>query len=189
MSPSPWRGALPLVLVALSAGLAGFWLFEQLNEATGPKAGPSRPMSTNAALAGQRRPDFTLPDLAGKPRNIAEWDGRVVLVNFWASWCPPCRKEMPGFNEVHARLQGAGFTIVGVAIDDAEAARSFVDEIGVNYPVLHGQLEASQVSAQYGNRMGALPFSVLIDREGKMRLFHAGELRADVLEAEVKKLL
>ncbi len=185
------RNWLPLALIAFVAGGAGYWLLDRLQSsatpATGAVTAPAALSRTD--LIGQRRPDFSLPDLEGRMRDLGEWDGQVVLVNFWASWCPPCRKEMPGFNRVHARLRDRGFQIVGVAIEDPEAARTFVEEIDVEYPILHGRGAANAISQAFGNRMGALPFSVLIDRGGAMRFFRAGELSEEQLAAEAERLL
>ncbi len=183
-------GRFSLALMAIAALAAGYllssWLLNRPAE-QGPVAGDGG----RAAVAkiGSKRPDFTLPDVEGKPRSISEWDGKVLLVNFWATWCPPCRKEMPGFIELRDQYHDKGFEIVGVAIDEAGAVGNFVDGMGVSYPVVVGQTDATEVTRQYGNRLGALPFSVLIDRKGIVRYTRAGELRKDVLEGLIQKYL
>ncbi len=127
----------------------------------------------NAAL---RRVDFALPDLDGRPRQLSEWDGDLVLLNFWATWCPPCKKEMPMFQEHYERHAGQGFTIVAVAVDELDETRAFVDGFGIEFPVLIGQEEAIAVGREYGNRIGALPYTVVIDRDGFVRETHRGEV-------------
>lgn len=122
------------------------------------------------------RIDFTLPDLEGRERSLSEWDGDLVLLNFWATWCPPCLREMPLFQEAHERYASRGFTIVAVAVDEIEEARAFVDKLGIGFPVLIGQEDAIAVARDYGNRIGALPYSALIDRSGKIRETHRGEV-------------
>lgn len=135
------------------------------------------------------RIDFTLPDLEGQARRLSEWDGKVILLNFWATWCPPCRKEMPGFIALQEQYGPQGFQVVGVAIDDPEEVESFADSLGVNYPMLIGEFEAVNIVQQYGNRYGQLPYSVVIDRAGMVQFIKAGELTRPELEAWVKKLL
>ncbi|MCG5524423.1 TlpA family protein disulfide reductase [Ectothiorhodospira haloalkaliphila] len=144
---------------------------------------------TGAGMQGQQRPDFTLHDLEGEPRHISEWDDRVVLLNFWATWCPPCVREMPLFVDMQEEYEEQGLTIVAVAIDEHQAVSDFLDTYGVNFPVLIGEDDAMDVASEYGNRFGSLPYSVLLDRDGKVRYIHAGELKRDTLEREMKPLL
>lgn len=141
-------------------------------------------------MQGAQAPAFTLPDLEGTPRQIEEWDGRVVLVNFWATWCPPCRKEIPLFMEMQSAHGKAGLTIVGVALDDPHAAAEFARDQGINFPVLvGGEARAGEVARAYGNPHGSLPYSVLLDREGKVRYIHVGRLHRKTLERELAPLL
>ena len=137
-------------------------------------------VAENAAL---RRVDFSLPDLDGQPRQLSEWDGDLVLLNFWATWCPPCKKEMPMFQERYEQHADQGFTIVAVAVDELDEARAFVDGFGIEFPVLIGQDDAIAVGREYGNRIGALPYTVIIDRDGFIRETHRGEVtEADLAE-------
>jgi len=179
----------------LLAGIAGFSLFQftqqteqtkttVVAEPTGKKAGASK-----NPLLGSRRPETVLPDLEGVERNISEWDGKVLLVNFWATWCPPCLREIPAFMELREKYADRGFEVLGIAIDTPDLVRNFVKSVGVNYPVIHGEMDAVSISAAYGNTMGSLPYSALLDREGNIRLLHTGELSKDDLEAELKPLL
>lgn len=140
-------------------------------------------------LIGTRRPDFELPDMSGKLFSSSQMDSKVVLVNFWATWCPPCRKEMPGFVDLKTQYGEKGFEIIGIAIDELTAVQKFSAEQGLNYPVLHGQTNATEVSRLYGNQMGALPFSVLLDRDGNIQFLRAGELHRNELETELLKYL
>ncbi len=135
------------------------------------------------------RPAFTLPDLEGHDHDISEWDGKVLLVNFWATWCPPCRHEIPDFIEVRSKYADRGFEIVGVAIDDADSVRDYVDVLEIDYPILWGGANASAIARQYGNRSNALPYSALIDRQGRIRFSGAGRLPRDSLEKAVLSLL
>lgn len=140
-------------------------------------------------LLGSDLPVFSMQDLTGQAQSSPQWKGKVLLVNFWASWCPPCREEIPGFVELQHRYAAQGFQVVGIAIDEPAAAQGAAEELGVNYPVLVGADAAVDLSNQLGDGMGALPYSVLVDRQGKLRYVKPGALKADVLEVELKKLL
>ncbi|WP_018993467.1 MULTISPECIES: TlpA disulfide reductase family protein [unclassified Thioalkalivibrio] len=132
---------------------------------------------------GDRRIDFTLPDLDGNDRQLSEWDGDLIVLNFWATWCPPCKKEMPLFQEIWEEHRDDGFTIVAVAVDELSATQHFVDDFGIEFPILIGQDEAVEVGRKYGNRIGALPYTVLIDRDGIIRDTHRGEVEEEDLQA------
>ncbi|MFO7953575.1 TlpA family protein disulfide reductase [Thioalkalivibrio sp.] len=126
--------------------------------------------------SGNQRIDFTLPDLAGDDRQLSEWDGDLIVLNFWATWCPPCKKEMPLFQDTFEAHRDDDFTIVAVAVDEQTATQHFVDDFGIEFPVLIGQDEAMAVGREYGNRIGALPYTVLIDRDGTILETHRGEV-------------
>jgi peroxiredoxin len=133
--------------------------------------------------------DFTLPDLKGVKHDIHEWDGKVIVLNFWATWCPPCRKETPMFVQLQNTLGAKGLQFVGVAIDDHNKVKDFVDTYGVNYPILVGVDDAIEIAKTYGNRFGALPYTVVIDRTGKIVYVQRGELERDIAEKTIKSLL
>ncbi|MFK5914684.1 MAG: TlpA disulfide reductase family protein [Woeseiaceae bacterium] len=135
------------------------------------------------------RPLFKLKDLEGKVRDVKEWDGQVLMVNFWATWCPPCRKEIPAFVEVQEKYKDKGFTIVGVALDAKQAVVDFTNTYGVNYPILMAENEGIALSQAYGNRLGVLPFTVIIDRKGKIIHRVRSELDYKQVEAMIKPLL
>lgn len=137
----------------------------------------------------EQRPAFSLPDLDGNERSIAEWDGQVVVLNFWGSWCPPCVNEMPMFMELQEQYGEQGLQFVGVAIDRKEEARQFYEELSVNYPSLIGVHEANEIGAQYGNEMGTLPYTVVIGRDGSIVQRFAREVDRATLEPIVQQLL
>ena len=134
------------------------------------------------------RPEFAIADLNGQIRNIKEWDGKIILLNFWATWCPPCLSEIPGFMELQEQYGDQGFQVIGIAVDDEEAVRDFANEIKMNYPVMAAELEAIELSSRYGNKMGALPYSVIINRQGEISDRITGELSKTRAEALLKKL-
>jgi peroxiredoxin len=184
-----------LLAVLIIAGAAGYGLYHWLglshHDAGQSPAGTAAngAPAADAQLLGKMRPDFTLKDTQGKPRSISEWNGKVVLLNFWATWCPPCRKEMPDFVKLQETYGKRGFEVVGVAIDDPQAAQDFADQLGVTYPILAGSMDAVKVAQAYGDRFQALPYSVLIDRQGHIRLVHPGELTRAEIEPKIKALL
>lgn len=159
----PW---LLLALLAGGGGLAAYWFSE---------------------APAQHRPDFTLKDLEGIPRSIVEWDGQVVLVNFWAPWCKPCRDEMPMLMQLQDDFGDRGLQILGLAIDDPEPVRRFAAELRINYLLLADLLPTLAVQEAYGDTR--LPYSVLIDRQGRIVFRKAGELTRAEIEAQLLPLL
>ena len=137
------------------------------------------------------RPDFALATIDGDFRSIEEWDGQVLLINFWASWCIPCRKEMPVFNALRAAYRDQGFEVVGLAADEVEKIRKFLNEVQVDFPIIYGDVfDVMDLSAEYGNSFGGLPFSAFIDREGHIRYMQKpGELTFEAAEKVLKRLL
>jgi len=116
-------------------------------------------------------PDFTLPTLEGTNLRLGEQQGKVVLVNFWASWCGPCRQEMPALDELHQRYNRLGFTVLGVNVEqDPAAARDYLEDLPVSFPVLLDS--RNEVTRTY--QVSAMPSTVIIDRDGQVRYIHEG---------------
>jgi len=137
----------------------------------------------------QQVQDFSLHDLDGKLHNFSEWDRKVRVLNFWATWCPPCRRETPMFVDMQEKFGDKGLQFIGVAIDKEPDVREFMDTYGVNYPMLIGIEDATKVSELYGNRFGALPWTVVIDRSGKIVHAQGGEFTRQKAEAIITPLL
>lgn len=169
----------PLLVVALALGgaLGGFglslWLY------------PAR-MPQTTALVGAARPALELPDLDGSRTAIARWDGRLLLLNFWASWCGPCIEEMPLLERTQRRHAGAGLQIVGIAADGAQATRAFLGQHPVTYPILVDDpdlhVNDRDSATIYGNDRNVLPYSVLISRDGHILAQRFGNFTEDSLE-------
>lgn len=166
-------GVLTLVLALAAGAGVQLWL-----------AGGRDSGFTALAAGPQPRPDFSLADLgSGQPRSIAEWDGKRIVLNFWASWCAPCLEEMPMFVDLQERYGPAGAQFVGVAVDSPENARRLAERLALNYPNLVGELDAMDVASRYGNRNGVLPFTVLINPAGQIEATHDGLVDRAALEA------
>ena len=125
----------------------------------------------SSGLEGQAAPDFALKSASGENLRLSEYRGDVVMINFWATWCGPCRQEMPLLDELYARYQRVGFNLLGVNIDDdSRRAMQMVEELGVDFPVLFDVRK--EVSKLY--EVEAMPVTVLVDREGTVRYIHHG---------------
>jgi thiol-disulfide isomerase/thioredoxin len=123
-----------------------------------------------------QRPDFSLPEFDGPIRDISEWDGEVIVLNFWATWCTPCREEIPLFTRLQAEFAPRGVRFLGIAIDDPEPIRGFLAQVNMGYPTLYGMQSALDVAADYGNDRGTLPYTVVIDRDGDIVMRASGQL-------------
>jgi thiol-disulfide isomerase/thioredoxin len=111
------------------------------------------------------------------------------MINFWATWCPPCRREIPAFIEVQEKYKDQGFIILGIAIDEKQAVIDFTDPMEVNYPILMAEQEGIVLTKAYGNRLGVLPFTVIIDRKGNIIHRQRTELTFEQVEGMIKPLL
>jgi peroxiredoxin len=136
---------------------------------------------------GQLAPEFELKDLAGKSVHLADYHGKVVLLNFWATWCPPCKEEMPWFVDLQQRYGAQGLQVIGVAMDDSsqQTIESFTKRLGVNYPVLLGKESIAQA---YGD-VQFLPDTFYIGRDGKIVAHVQGLVNRKDIEEQVKKAL
>lgn len=144
--------------------------------------------SRNESKPVPARP-FTLPDTKGTAHNLSQWKGKVVVLNFWATWCPPCLKEIPEFVKLQKEFGGKGLQFIGIAIDDVQEVEEFIEMHEVNYPVLVGEENASEIAFMYGNQLGVLPFSVVINRKGDVISRHKGELQPQKLKKILLPLL
>lgn len=128
-------------------------------------------------------------DMEGRPQLLSQWRGRVLVVNFWATWCAPCREEIPGFVRLQEKYRDRGLQFVGIAIDQRDKVQAFAREFGMNYPVLLGGIDSVEMSRQAGNRVGALPFTVILDRNGQIVGRELGGLKESRLDEMIKPLL
>jgi len=167
-------------LVALAALGTGFLLYHASREQTSLRT----PLQGELALL-----QASLPDLEGRLQRLDQWRGKVVVINFWATWCAPCREEIPALIRVQEELAAKGLQVVGIAIDQADKVRPYAAEMRINYPLLVGELEAIDLSREAGNQLGGLPFTVVVDRAGNAVGTATGRVTAKKLEALVQPLL
>jgi thiol-disulfide isomerase/thioredoxin len=179
---------LPLVLLALTSAAVGFILYLALagnDRAAGDGLPPIPPAPQQAKFA----PQFVLPDLAGTPRSSTEWDGTIRVVNFWATWCPPCIREIPLLVDIQNEYAERGVRVIGIAIDETEAVARFAEDFDFNYPVLVGQEDAMDLGNQFLSGFIGLPFTAFADRSGRIHRVYTGELHREQLEAILAELL
>lgn len=162
-------------LIPLAALAVGIW-FAQTHYAPRPPAIPVEALWS-----------LSYPDLQGQPQPLSRWRGKVLVLNFWASWCAPCREEMPDFAALRAQYQTQGVEFVGIAIDHQANVSQFLQRQPVSYPILIGEGAASNLARQLGNPSGALPYTIVLDRDGNLVLKHLGRLPRAKLEAILRK--
>ena len=129
-----------------------------------------------------------LTDLKGGPATLERWRGRVLVVNFWATWCAPCREEIPVFVRLQERHGGRGLQFVGIALDQPDKVAEFAHEFRINYPLLMGGLDTMELLRHAGNRAGVLPYTLIIDRRGNLVSREPGGIKEARLEGLIHPL-
>ncbi len=143
-------------------------------------------MTSSGASAGERAaPAFSLPGMDGKQHQLGEWRNKVVLLNFWASWCSPCQSEIRDLVAYQAKYGAEGLQIVGVGLDDEKKLRNVQRSLEINYPVLLDNAPGNPVMRRFGNHAGVVPFSVLISREGEVVYTHTGLINEEIFAEQV----
>jgi thiol-disulfide isomerase/thioredoxin len=180
--------------VALIAAAAGFIIFRVgiapriVEDAAPPTAIASTPSSPaaqdSATEMPTRLPEFVLTDREGTPRSIRSWPGKSMIVNFWATWCAPCRREIPLLKQIQAKRGTEGFQVVGIAVDFREDVLEYADEMEINYPLLIGEQDGLDAIAEFGLAAAGFPFTVFTDAQSHIIVTHLGEVtpkESDVL--------
>jgi thiol-disulfide isomerase/thioredoxin len=169
---------------ALGVGIVSHWPQDQA-----PTAGQETQADARSPMISQPRPDFSMPDLSGKQRNINEWDGKVLAVNFWATWCEPCKQEIADFNLLQKQYGPQGFQFVGVALDDHDAVQNYLKTGTIAYPVLVGEDQATRIASRYGDDQGVVPYTAFINRKGQIAFIQYGAMSQDLARQVIQSLL
>jgi thiol-disulfide isomerase/thioredoxin len=161
-----------IAIVALACGTAAWWLFE-------------RPRPTAPGIAPAALWAATFPDASGQPVAIGQFRGRVIVANFWATWCAPCREEIPVLAAAQSQWGARGVQVLGLTSDDPAAVARFAAEFKVNYPLLVGRTDVDELGRRLGNAAGVLPFTAVLDGEGRVLTTKVGAYSSADLAAVV----
>ena len=177
------RVRLMLTALLTASAIAGVAYFLLRGEGTGLPAGPSVAKRELDALY-----ETVLSDLDGHSQTLTQWRGKVLVLNYWATWCTPCRDEMPMLSALQTRLAARGVQFVGIANDEPGKVREFARKTPVTYPLLIGSYDTFRVTADFGNTAMGLPFTIVLDREGEMRVAKLGRIDEDALARLLNEL-
>jgi len=171
------RSYWPVLAVALVFSIAGAWF--------GARQFQSAPAAPNAVEQFYSR---TLPDASGAAVSMAQWKGRPLVLNFWATWCAPCVEEMPELTALQQELQPKNVQILGIGIDNPASISAFAQKYKIAYPLYVAGMEGSELSRQLGNQAGGLPFTVLVDASGKVKKTYLGRLKMEELRRDINAM-
>ncbi len=193
------RGLIIGSLLGASAFAAGFAVARwRRDEAPAPRAAAGgsawnaadgRVIGSSSAESADRAADFRFTDQHGDEHRFSDWDGKVRVVNFWATWCPPCVHEIPMLISVQESFRTRGVQLVGVAVDDPDGAFAMAKELGMNYPTMADARRTLDLLHAYGSRTAALPFTAFVDGQGTIRDRHTGALTLEQTRNRVRALL
>ena len=164
------------MLAALAAGAGGLWAGHTWFGLNPPPG---------ALSIGAPAIEFELPALDGSKVQRSSFDGRVQVINFWAPWCAPCRREIPVLQALREEFGSARVEVLGIALDEPQAVRDYVKEMGIDYPILLASMSDFGLMRAYGNDRDALPFTVIVDAQGRLHTrklgeYHENDLRVDI---------
>jgi len=176
------RKNLLIVAIALSSMLGGVALYHILQTRlfTGPAATSQAPLEIHS---------IPLTDLDQRETVLADWQGEVLLINFWAPWCAPCRREIPSLIEINHEYAAKGVRLLGIAFDGEAQVRRFAEEYSINYPLFLATSRAAMYNAALGNPSGSLPYTAILDRNLQIIFQHNGEVSLDELRMQLEKSL
>jgi thiol-disulfide isomerase/thioredoxin len=171
-----------LAAIGLVSMLGGVLLFNLLQ----PDSSTIPPTSSTTPIELHSIPLF---DLNGLQTSVGDWKGDILIVNFWAPWCAPCRREVPSLIEVHREYAQQGVRVLGIAFDSEPQVRQFAADYQINYPLFLGGNRTAMYNAAFGNPSGSLPFTALLDRNQRIVFQHNGELSPAQLREQLQALL
>lgn len=171
------KNALLIIFVAILTGMAGIYLRHSLTA-------PSKEVVTAGSLL-----DTTLPDLNDTPQQLKKWQGKILVINFWATWCPPCLEEIPEFIALQTQYADKNVQFIGIAVDEKPAVLNYNASAKINYPVLIAGNAGIGMSKAWGNLIESVPFSVVINPQGQIIYRQLGELYREELLKVIQPLL
>jgi len=176
--------AIALVIVFI-AGVAGYFVTATTQETYAPASSMPAQAPAPAAPQAEAALDFSLNDIDGKVRNLSDWQGKARLVNFWATWCAPCRREIPLLKQTQEDHAADNIQVIGIAVDFPEEVQAYAEEAQFNYPILVGQEDAMAAAEASGIDFIGLPFTMIIAPTGELLKSHIGE----ILESHIETIL
>jgi thiol-disulfide isomerase/thioredoxin len=193
LTMAPTARWILVCLLALGAGFGAYRLADRVGKSPEPAA--TAPVASAPGLPStvipERRPEITLADRSGRPRALSEWDGRPQVINFWATWCAPCRREIPMLNALAKDGAWPGIALVGIAVDFREDVLRFLATTPIDYTVLIGEQDGLDAARAFGVESLGLPFTAFVDSSGRIVTLHVGELhrpQADVILSIVREI-
>lgn len=145
--------------------------------------------TSKSSLIGSTMTPFSLLAVDGVRENSAQWEGKVQLINFWATWCPPCKREIPALINLQQHYADQGLQVIGIALDNQDAVKAYAKTSGINYPILAGESDVVEVAQQLGNEVGVLPYTVITDRQNRIEKVYYGEIDPVETEKVIANLL
>jgi thiol-disulfide isomerase/thioredoxin len=170
-----------LAAIALVSMLVGALMYNLLQS----DSPTTRPVSAAVPIELHSIPLF---DLSGRESTIGDWEGNILIVNFWAPWCAPCRREVPSLIKIHQEYAQQGVRVLGIALDSEPQVRRFAADYQINYPLFLGGNRTAMYNAVFGNPSGSLPFTALLDRNQRIVFKHNGELSSAQLREQLEAL-
>lgn len=168
-----------ILIIAGGWGLSRLWVKPQLAEGQAP----------SAAVVNTPLFAATLPDATGQQQAIKQWQGKILVVNFWATWCGPCREEMPELSKLHDTYKDKNVMVIGISTDNLAKVVDFAKKSPVSYPLLAGDMEIMTLSEQLGNDKGALPYTVIVKPDGTIAKTYFGRVSQPLLEETLLPLI
>ena len=174
-----------LIVLALSV-ISGWFLFHKTPETSDTEASNVAP---SASINQNVRMDASFTDMNGQQQALKQWRGKVIVLNFWATWCPPCREEMPELSAMQEQYNNKNLIIIGLSTDDLDTTKTFIKKAPVRYPILAGDMQAMKLAETLGNNRGILPYTVIVDQKGAIVKRFFGRINQQLLEKNVTPLL
>lgn len=175
-----WK-AVGLIVVAAAAAWGGYALNFALNQGGRNDAGESSAVRQMFALS--------LPDPQGNTQALSQWRGKILVINFWATWCEPCREEIPGLQRLREKYVGKNVEVVGIAVDSVVKVRDFAKQFKITYPLVVGGMETIELARSFGNKAGGLPFTIVLDARSAIVLSHLGLIKEQELDQKLADLV